>query len=106
MTCVVPEHATLARLWSKDWEFRHSVHPDAITEPDSHSRVLTLSWDHPAAEWLVHSQPPGAALTIDRAGGRWSGVLTKWEIRRVGECAQCAHCMGKVVVSEWRDRPW
>ncbi|WP_280319921.1 hypothetical protein [Nocardia wallacei] len=85
-------------------EFVGDVAADAIEET-SEGYSVTLPWT--LAERLLRAGPNQAAyLTIDGPGGRWSGPLVSWEARRVGECPHCSHCMEKVVVSEWRDKPW
>lgn len=102
---VAADNLTLVRLWSCDWEFQHSVHPDQVTTPERGRRILTLPLGHPAVKWLTLTVPEerGAHMTIDDSGDRWSGMLLEFKIQRVGECQHCTHCMEKVVVSEWRE---
>ena len=100
MTMAAAPHATLVRLWSPDWVLAHSVPEDRITAHTPEGCVLTLPWTLRAAEWLVNAR--GAHITIDDEQGRWTAPLEQWEIRRVGECPHCAHCMEKIVVAKFR----
>lgn len=94
-----------ARVWDGDMSFVGSIASDALAEAEN-CRILTLPLEHLVNRWILTEEPRGAVLTVDSLEDRWIGRLWQYEIKRVGECPHCSHCMETVVVSEWRDKPW
>lgn len=95
--------ALVVKVWDGDRNLRGSIDPAAVATPQGlmDARTATLSLDDLVARWLYDEEARDAWLTIDGPDGRWEGRLKEWEIRRVGTCEHCAHCMAKQMTVKW-----